>query len=236
MHRGGGDRRFPRHRRCRGLSGGRRLRTGRGRPRRGCRRPLRAPPGAPGDGDRGSGRQAGRVGRHRQRAAQFRRAVGRRRRHVRPATWRRTRQPTQPTRAVSIPRRAPRARFRRPGDRLDPWASVRAAVNHHTPGSAVSARAAFAAATRGGWRAERCPRRHDRDPGARRARLVRGVGRRGPGCQRTSRRRPALVDRSALPGARVTAPGPGRRRYRVAVEPCIGALSSMARRIRRETA
>jgi predicted amidohydrolase YtcJ len=30
---------------------------------------------------------------------------------------------------------------------------VRAAVNHHTPGSAVSARAAFAAATRGGWRA-----------------------------------------------------------------------------------
>jgi hypothetical protein len=36
---------------------------------------------------------------------------------------------------------------------IDPWASVRAAVNHQTPGSAVSARAAFAAATRGGWRA-----------------------------------------------------------------------------------
>ena len=36
---------------------------------------------------------------------------------------------------------------------LDPWASVRAAVNHRTPGSAVSTRAAFAAATRGGWRA-----------------------------------------------------------------------------------
>ncbi|HZC51355.1 MAG TPA: amidohydrolase [Mycobacterium sp.] len=36
---------------------------------------------------------------------------------------------------------------------LDPWASVRAAVNHHTAGSGVSARAAFAAATRGGWRA-----------------------------------------------------------------------------------
>jgi predicted amidohydrolase YtcJ len=34
-----------------------------------------------------------------------------------------------------------------------PWASVRAAVNHCTPGSAISARAAFAAATRGGWRA-----------------------------------------------------------------------------------
>ncbi|MCV7412980.1 amidohydrolase [Mycobacterium florentinum] len=36
---------------------------------------------------------------------------------------------------------------------LDPWASVRAAVHHHTAGSGVSARAAFAGATRGGWRA-----------------------------------------------------------------------------------
>jgi predicted amidohydrolase YtcJ len=36
---------------------------------------------------------------------------------------------------------------------LDPWATVRAAVNHHTPASSVSVRAAFAAATRGGWRA-----------------------------------------------------------------------------------
>jgi predicted amidohydrolase YtcJ len=36
---------------------------------------------------------------------------------------------------------------------LDPWASVRAAVDHCTPGSGVSPRAAFTAATRGGWRA-----------------------------------------------------------------------------------
>ncbi len=36
---------------------------------------------------------------------------------------------------------------------LDPWLSVRAAANHRTPSSSVSARAAFAAATRGGWRA-----------------------------------------------------------------------------------
>ncbi|OBA64200.1 amidohydrolase [Mycobacterium sp. 1100029.7] len=36
---------------------------------------------------------------------------------------------------------------------IDPWESVRAAVHHRTPGSGVSARAAFAAATRGGWRA-----------------------------------------------------------------------------------
>jgi predicted amidohydrolase YtcJ len=38
---------------------------------------------------------------------------------------------------------------------LDPWAGVRAACAHHTPSSALSARAAFAAATRGGWRAAR---------------------------------------------------------------------------------
>jgi predicted amidohydrolase YtcJ len=36
---------------------------------------------------------------------------------------------------------------------LDPWATIRAAVNHHTPDSSISASAAFAAATRGGWRA-----------------------------------------------------------------------------------
>ncbi len=36
---------------------------------------------------------------------------------------------------------------------VDPWATVRAAVHHRTPGSAVSARAAFSAATRGAWRA-----------------------------------------------------------------------------------
>jgi predicted amidohydrolase YtcJ len=36
---------------------------------------------------------------------------------------------------------------------MNPWSTVRAAAHHHTHGSAVSARAAFAAATRGGWRA-----------------------------------------------------------------------------------
>ena len=40
-----------------------------------------------------------------------------------------------------------------PVTRLDPWATARAAVNHHTSGSAVSPRAAFSAATRGAWRA-----------------------------------------------------------------------------------
>ncbi|MDX6218269.1 MAG: hypothetical protein QOG99_3853 [Frankiales bacterium] len=36
---------------------------------------------------------------------------------------------------------------------LDPWGTVRAAVRHRTPGSGLSARAAFSAHTRGGWRA-----------------------------------------------------------------------------------
>lgn len=36
---------------------------------------------------------------------------------------------------------------------MNPWATVRAATAHHTPGSAISARAAFGAATRGAWRA-----------------------------------------------------------------------------------
>jgi predicted amidohydrolase YtcJ len=36
---------------------------------------------------------------------------------------------------------------------LNPWATIRAAANHRTPSSSVSMRAAFTAATRGGWRA-----------------------------------------------------------------------------------
>ncbi|MFN2539937.1 MAG: amidohydrolase [Mycobacteriales bacterium] len=38
---------------------------------------------------------------------------------------------------------------------LDPWGTVRAAVKHRSPGSGLSARAAFSAHTRGGWRAAR---------------------------------------------------------------------------------
>lgn len=36
---------------------------------------------------------------------------------------------------------------------MNPWSAVRAASHHQTPGSAISLRAAFAAATRGAWRA-----------------------------------------------------------------------------------
>ncbi|MFW0785743.1 amidohydrolase [Gordonia sp. CPCC 206044] len=36
---------------------------------------------------------------------------------------------------------------------IDPWATIRAAVHHHQPRNALSARGAFSASTRGGWRA-----------------------------------------------------------------------------------
>jgi len=36
---------------------------------------------------------------------------------------------------------------------LNPWSTVRAATRHRIPGNSVSTRAAFAAATRGAWRA-----------------------------------------------------------------------------------
>jgi predicted amidohydrolase YtcJ len=36
---------------------------------------------------------------------------------------------------------------------LDPWGAVRAAAGHHNPAHRISVRSAFAAHTRGGWRA-----------------------------------------------------------------------------------
>ncbi len=49
---------------------------------------------------------------------------------------------------------------------LDPWGTLRAAVHHRTAGSGLSARAAFAAHTRGGWRAARIDGAGDLVPGA----------------------------------------------------------------------
>ncbi|GAA1480201.1 amidohydrolase [Gordonia sinesedis] len=40
-----------------------------------------------------------------------------------------------------------------PVTQIDPWSAIRAAVHHHQPLNAISARGAFAASTRGGWRA-----------------------------------------------------------------------------------
>jgi predicted amidohydrolase YtcJ len=49
---------------------------------------------------------------------------------------------------------------------LDPWGTIRAAVQHRTPGSGISARAAFSAHTRGGWRAARRDEEGELAPGA----------------------------------------------------------------------
>ena len=49
---------------------------------------------------------------------------------------------------------------------LDPWGTLRAAAQHRTPGSGLSARAAFAAHTRGGWRAARRDGEGELVPGA----------------------------------------------------------------------
>ena len=49
---------------------------------------------------------------------------------------------------------------------LDPWGAVRAAVRHFTPESRLSARAAFSAHTRGGWRAARIDDAGELAPGA----------------------------------------------------------------------
>ena len=49
---------------------------------------------------------------------------------------------------------------------IDPWGGVRAAVQHHTPESRLSARAAFSAHTRGGWRAARRDDTGELVPGA----------------------------------------------------------------------
>jgi predicted amidohydrolase YtcJ len=49
---------------------------------------------------------------------------------------------------------------------LDPWGTLRAAVHHRTAGSGLSARAAFSAHTRGGWRAARRDGEGELVPGA----------------------------------------------------------------------
>ena len=49
---------------------------------------------------------------------------------------------------------------------LDPWGTLRAAVGHRTAGAGLSARAAFAAHTRGGWRAARRDDEGELVPGA----------------------------------------------------------------------
>lgn len=81
---------------------------------------------------------------------------------------------------------------------LDPWGTVRAAAGHHNPVSRVSVRAAFAAHTRGGWRAVHQDEHGALLPGAPATFAVWEV----PG--RLAGGLPALADGEALPACRRT--------------------------------
>ena len=195
--------------------------------RRRGRRALRAPDRASGDGDRRAGGPARRWGVIASVQPNFDALWG-----GEAGMYARGSAPTEPAaqsaRAVSIPRRATRLRFRYAVTSINPWETVRAAIRHQTPGSALSARAAFSAATRGAWRAGGV-----RDgitgtlvPGAPASYAVWEAGG-STGGRRARRRRAALVDRStsrvpALPRLGVDDPLPraGRR--------CIGASYFMA--------
>ena len=206
LHRGRRHGRLPRHRRRRGHRGGRRARARRRAVRCAGGRPLRAPARASGDGVRRAGRQAGRVGRRRQHAAQFRRAVGRRATVCTPGASGSARAARLNPLALLASAGVPLAfGSDTPVTSMNPWATVRAASHHHTPGSAISARAAFAAATRGAWRAGGV-----RDgvtgtlvPGAPASYAVWETGELGR--ERARRQRAALVHRSAVAGARPAA-------------------------------
>ena len=130
------------------------------------------------------------------------------RRHVRAASRRRPGPRAQPVGAVSIPRRATRLRFRHPGDRHESVGD--GACGHrasHRRAARISARAAFAAATRGRLAGGRCPRRGHGHPGARRTGLLCVWEADELEVDRPRRRGAALVHRSPLPGAGAAALG-----------------------------
>ena len=116
---------------------------------------------------------------------------------------------------------------------IDPWATVRAAVHHRTPGSGISARAAFSAATRGAWRAAGvrdgitgtlvpgapasyavwdAERSRGQRTGGRRAALVHRPRSRVPALPRLARRPVAAVPADGASGWHHPWLSPGRRR------------------------
>ncbi len=110
---------------------------------------------------------------------------------------------------------------------MNPWQTVRAAVSHQSAGSAISPRAAFAAATRGGWRAggaaRRCHRNtHPWGPGQ-----LRGMG--GRLTWRSARRPTPSSDGPPIRdhGCPRCRDWPPMRSCRVAVRPFTGVSSSM---------
>ena len=158
--------RLPRHRR-RGPHGGagrvRRRRRG-GRRRRAA---GRAPPGRARRGPAARGTcSAGRARPDRQRAAGLRDAVGRHGRAVRRAARTGPHPRLEPARGAGRGRRPAGLRLRRPGHPAGPVGRRAGRRAAPTPGSRLSARAAFTAHTRGGWRAARVDGTGELAPGA----------------------------------------------------------------------
>ena len=130
---------------------------GSGAPRRrgaGPRARRGSPDRARGDGRRADARRARAARGPAERPAGLRRGVGRDGGHVRRAAGRRARRGPSTRSPTSRPAgsRWPSARTS-PVTPFDPWGAVRAAVHTTRPEQRISARAAFRAHTRGGWRA-----------------------------------------------------------------------------------
>ena len=158
--------RVPRHRGRRPDRGaaGHRRRVRAGRAARGaCRPPPRR---ARRDAARRPHRDAGRRRRRGQRAAGLRRPMGRCDGHVRQPPGRRAGTRHEPVRRAGRRGRRPRARVGRAGDAAGPVGDGARGRGAPHPGSGLSARAAFSAHTRGGWRAARVDDAGELAPGA----------------------------------------------------------------------
>lgn len=92
---------------------------------------------------------------------------------------------------------------------LAPWAGVRAAVHPHDPASGISARAAFTAHTRGGWRAARRDGEGVLAPGAPATFAVWRAGDLGVAAPDERVERWSTDPRSAVPGLPDVTPGAG---------------------------
>ncbi len=132
-----------------------------------------------------------------------------------------------PYAALAAAGRGAGPRLGQPGDRR--WtrgATVRAAVAHRTPGSGLSARAAFSAHTRGGWRAARVDGVGELVPG--RAGDLRRLGRaRRAGRADAGRPGRRLVDRPA--GGRRRAARPRRARTRACLRTVVARTCRVCR-------
>ncbi len=205
----------------------------RGRPARHAgRRALRAPTRAPGDGDSRAVGPAGRVGRHRKRATELRRAVGRRSRDVCAASRPGQSPAAQSAGAVSIPRRATRLRLRFAGHQHESVGDR--PCRNPAPDTVkrdIDARGILGGDPRRMAR-RRGARRCHRNTRAGRTRVLRGVGHRRAGGQRPRRRGATVVDRPAVAGTGAAPAGRRRPAAPMRADRSPRCCRSMVRRIR----